>query len=372
MVTVTAASGELEGGALPVRAPGATHAGHGFWRDAWRRFRRDRPAALALLFVCFLGLVAALAPLIVGTRPIVCRYKGSIYFPCLAYYYEGGENPVFFRDGFREEFPVNLETKDPDSWAVWPLVFQDPYRRVASGEWPGDPGNKAHQPPSARHLFGTDDSSRDVFARVVFGARIALLVGLVSMGIAGVIGITAGAVAGYFGGVTDLIISRVIEVLMSIPTLVLILALLSVVERPGMIHLMAVIGLTRWDSIARFTRGEFIRLRESDFVLAARALGAPWHRIVFRHILPNALAPVLVTIAFGIAGAVLLESALSFLGFGPPPPHPSWGSILDSWRRGMSWWWLAVFPGLAIFLTVLAYNLVGDGFQEATDPRLRR
>ena len=131
---------------------------------------------------------------------------------------------------------------------------------------------------------------------------------------------------------------------MSIPTLVLILALLSIVERPGIYHLMAVMGLTRWESMARLTRGEFLRLKERDFVLAARALGAPWHRIVFRHILPNALAPALATLTFGIASAILIESALSFLGLGAPPPTPSWGRILASWRANDSCWWLAIFP----------------------------
>jgi peptide/nickel transport system permease protein len=168
-----------------------------------------------------------------------------------------------------------------------------------------------------------------------------------------------------------MVISRLIEVTMSVPTLVLILALLSIIERPGIYHLMAVIGLTRWESIARYTRAEFIRLRVSDFVVAAQALGAPWHRIMLRHILPNALAPALVAITFGIAGAVLLESALSFLGFGSPASTPSWGRVLESWRTNRECWWLAVFPGLSIFLTVLAYNLIGDGIQEATDPRLR-
>jgi len=343
----------------------------GFWREAWRRFRRDRLAFAALVFVVFLAIVATFAPLIVGTRPIVCRYKGTLYFPFLEYYFEGGESAVFFHDGFRGVFPVNLSKMDPASWAVWPLLYHDPYHRVEAGDWDGDPGDRPLAPPSSRNLFGTDEQGWDVFARVVFGTRIALLVGLVSMGIAGVIGLLLGAAAGYFGGKTDMVMSRLIEVTMSVPTLVLILALLSIIERPSIFHLMAVIGLTRWESIARFTRAEFLRLKSADFVTAARALGAPWHRIMFRHILPNAIAPALVTITFGIANAVLVESALSFLGFGSPPSTPSWGRILESWRTNQACWWLAVFPGLAIFLTVLTYNLIGDGFQEATDPRTR-
>jgi peptide/nickel transport system permease protein len=353
-------------------APGVFHdATTGFWRDAWRRFRRERLSLAALFFLLSLIVVALGAPFIAGTKPIVCSYKGKLHFPFLEYYYQGGESSVFFQDRFRGVFPVNLKKNDPDSWALWPLVYQDPYRRIEAGEWPGDPGNKTYQAPSLRHVFGTDEQGRDVFARVVFGTRIALLVGLVSMGIAGVIGLIVGALAGYFGGKVDLVLSRLIELCMSIPTLVSILALLSVVERPGIYHLMAVLGLTRWESMARLTRGEFLRLKECDFVLAARALGAAWHRIVFRHILPNALAPALVTFTFGVANAILIESALSFLGLGAPPPTPSWGRILASWRTNDSCWWLAVFPGLAIFFSVLAYNLIGDGFQEATDPRRR-
>lgn len=356
----------------PLLPDPASESGVGFWRDVWRRFRRDRLSSAALFFILFLALVALFAPFLIGTRPLLCKYKGAIYFPVLEYYYEGGENAVFLRDRFRGSFPENLKKKDAQSWAIWPLIYQDPYRRVEAGEWSGDPGNRASRAPSRRNLFGTDEQGRDVLARVVFGTRIALLVGFVSMGIAGAIGLAVGALAGFFGGKVDMVISRLIELMMAIPTLVLILALLSIVERPGIYHLMAVIGLTRWESIARYTRGEFLRLRDSEFVASAQALGAPWYRIMFRHILPNALAPALVTITFGIANTILIESALSFLGFGAPPPTPSWGSTLSMWREDYTAWWLAVFPGLAIFSTILAYNLIGDGFQEATDPRLRR
>jgi peptide/nickel transport system permease protein len=208
---------------------------------------------------------------------------------------------------------------------------------------------------------------------LVHGTRIALLVGFVSMGIAATVGIVIGAMSGYFGGWVDLVFSRVIEIVLCIPELVLILALLAVVEQPTIWHIMAVIGVTHWTSIARLTRGEFIKLKQIEFVTAARALGAGQGRIVFSHILRNGLAPVLVPITFGIAAAILIESALSFLGFGAPPPNPSWGTVLSAGRSTIQQtWWLIVFPGTAIFLTVLAYNLIGEGLQEATDPRLRQ
>lgn len=341
----------------------------GYWRLAARRFGGRWTSRLSLGLLGALVAMALAAPLIVGTRPIICRYKGSVYFPFVAYYWKAAEPSFFHEDGFRGTYPRNLLEKDPESWAVWPLVYQDPYRRVYRGEWPDDPGNATRQAPSTRHLFGTDDRGRDVFARVVFGTQIALVVGMVSMAIAGLIGVLLGGMAGYLGGVVDHAVSRAIEVLMSIPTLVLVLALVAVVPRPTMWHLMVLIGVTRWEATARYTRGEFLRLRGSDFVLASRGLGASWPRIAFVHLLPNALAPVIVTLSFGVANAILIESALSFLGFGVAPPSPSWGSILASWMEQPSCWWLAVFPSLGLFLSVLTYNLLGDGLQEALDPR---
>jgi peptide/nickel transport system permease protein len=206
---------------------------------------------------------------------------------------------------------------------------------------------------------------------MVHGTTIALSVGFVSMGIAALIGIAVGATAGYVGGRVDMLLSRFIELVMCIPTLVLILALLAILEKPTIWHLMAIIGVTGWTGIARLARAEFIKLSGSDFVTAAEAIGAGWFRIMFRYILPNALAPILVPITFGIAAAILIESSLSFLGFGAPPPNPSWGTLLNDARSNLQLWWLIVFPGMAIFLAVLAYNLIGEGLQEATDPRLR-
>ena len=341
--------------------------------QAWRQFRRRKLAMTALGYVSFLVVVALLAPAIAGTKPIVCNYKGKLYFPALAYFNESWENPVFFKDRFRKIYPKNLKTKDPESWAVWPLLYQDPYRRIREDEWEGQPENPSGDQgkPNNFNVFGTNQEGIDVFAQMVHGTTIALLVGFVSMGIASVIGITFGAVAGYLGGWADIILSRIIEVVMCVPTLVLILALIAVVDKPTIWHMMAIIGCTGWTGIARLARAAFLKLRESEFVMAAQAIGAGWLRIVFRHILPNALAPVLVPITFGIASVILIESGLSFLGFGAPPPNPSWGTLLNSGRQNMNLWWLIFFPGMAIFLAVLAYNLIGEGVQEAADPRLR-
>ena len=344
----------------------------GFWSEAWRRFRQRTLGMLALTFVVFLSLVAIFAPAIVGTKPLICKYKGVIYFPALGYFNTDWENAGLRRE-MRLIYPKNLKEKDPESWAIWPLVYQDPFRRVRDDEWQGRPGNPAGDSgaPSRANLFGTTATGYDVFAIMVHGTRTALLVGFVSMGIAGFIGIILGALSGYFRGPIDSAISRLIEVVLCIPTLVLILALVALLEKPKIWHTMAIIGCTQWTGIARLARAEFLKLRESEFVMSARALGVSPRRIIFRHILPNALAPVLVPITFGIAGAILIESGLSYLGFGPPPPNPSWGDLLSQGRANMEMWWLILFPGMAIFLTVLAYNLIGEGLQEATDPRLR-
>lgn len=347
-------------------------------------------------FVLVLVAIAVFAPAIAGTKPIVCRYKGHIYFPSL-YYFTLSEPPIFKDDKFRFQYQQKLKENDPESWAIWPLIYQDPYRRVRGNEWkytqggkekwlPSLPNNQpptwvrwfeketydteAEPPPWWQHLFGTDSSGVDVFAKMVHGTRTALAVGFVSMGIAAAIGVTLGALAGYFGKWIDVLISRLIELVLCIPTLILILALLAILERPTIWHMMAVIGLTRWTDIARLTRGEFLRLRETEFVLAAVSLGIPKPVIIFRHILPNALSPVLVPITFGVAAAILIEAGLSFLGFGQPPPNPSWGATLNDGRSNLNNWWLITFPGLAIFFTVLAYNLIGEALQDATDPRL--
>ncbi|MBA3483355.1 MAG: ABC transporter permease [Pirellulales bacterium] len=347
----------------------------GFWRDAWLRFRRRKLAMLALSFVAGLTLVAIFAPMIAGTKPIVCEYKGRLYFPAMGYYNREWENPIFAKDRFRGRYAENLKKKDPESWAVWPLVYQDPYRRVREGEWPGQPENPFGKSgrPSRTNWLGTNQQGFDVFASMVHGAQTAVSVGFVSMSIAATIGITLGAMAGYFGRWVDMLISRVIEVILCVPSLVLILAMVAMLDRVNNLHLMVIVGLTHWTGIARLTRAEFLKLKQMEFVSAARAMGAGSGRIMFTHVLRNALAPVLVPITFGIADAILIESGLSYLGFGASPPNPSWGTLLSAGRRNIEeMWWLILFPGAAIFLTVLAYNLIGEGLQEATDPRLRQ
>jgi peptide/nickel transport system permease protein len=353
--------------------PKKVEAGRGFWAETWYRYRKQPTAMAAFAVVCALGLVAIFSPAIAGTKPVIVKYKGNIYFPCMGYFFESWENPIFRTDKFRSVYPRSLMEKDPDYWAIWPIYYNDPFRPVRADEWPGRAGNPygVEGYPTWKNPFGTHRKGYDVFAQMVHGTRIALLVGFVSTGLAAIIGITLGALAGYFGGSVDIFLSRLIEVVMCIPPLALILAIIAVLQHPTIWHLMAVLGITSWTGMARLTRAEFMKLKNVEFVAAAKSLGIPTWRIMARHILPNALAPVMVPIAFGIAAAILVEAGLSLLGFGAPPPNPSWGSVLMSGRENYSYWWTILFPGLAIFTAVLAYNLIGEGIQEAIDPRLR-
>lgn len=229
------------------------------------------------------------------------------------------------------------------------------------------------QPPGGKHWLGTDDVGADLLARLIHGSRISLSVGFVAVGISSLIGILYGALLGYFGGWVDFIGMRLIEIMMAIPLLLLIMTIIAFFPR-NLFTIMCVIGVVSWTGDARFIRAEFFRLRKQDYVQAARALGLPLHSILFTHMLPNGVTPILVNVPFGIAGAIFLEAALSFLGLGVAPPTPSWGQMLSLAvnTTGQTLWWLSLFPGLAIFLTALAYNLVGEGLRDAIDPRLRK
>ncbi len=226
------------------------------------------------------------------------------------------------------------------------------------------------EPPSLQHLLGTDQLGRDLLSRMIWGSRISLKVGFVAVGISTFIGFLLGAIAGYYGKWADKLIMRLVDIMLCFPSFFLILAVIAVLE-PDINNIMAVIGLTSWMGVTRLVRAEFLSLKERDFVIAAKAQGIKDARIIFRHLLPNALAPVLVAATLGVAGAILTESALSFLGLGVQPPTPSWGNILTAGQSTIEIaWWLSLYPGLAILITVLGYNLLGEGIRDATDPRL--
>jgi peptide/nickel transport system permease protein len=388
------------------------------------QFRKNRVSWWSLWFVGLLFLLAVLAPAISSDRPFVWRTAEGTDFPWLVSLFDRNffENPVdvFFNlllliggplalwFGWRVKtiraqglpkrprrrlirkagaqivgvvavvyvgllvFPISnkyvlypemeakLQQDGKDVSAIFPpsryTFRQTGFRSVAK--------------PSFKHLLGTDQSTRDVATRLLFGTRISLTIGIIAVAIYVFIGIVLGATAGYFGGRVDMAIQRMIEITMSVPTFFVILTVMAFLEHRSIFHIMLAIGLVRWTGVARLVRGEFLRLRNLDFVTAAHALGFPRRRIIFEHILPNALGPVLVSAAFGVASAILLESTLSFLGLGDLSA-PSWGQIIqEGYATGA--WHLILAPGFAIFVTVSALNLAGEGLRDALDPKLRQ
>jgi peptide/nickel transport system permease protein len=227
-------------------------------------------------------------------------------------------------------------------------------------------------PPDRAHLCGTDVLGRDVLSRMIHGAGVSLSVGFVAVGISTMIGIVLGSLAGYYSGKVDRVIMRFVDVMLCFPSFFLILAVIAFIG-PNIWNIMIVIGITSWMGVTRLVRAEFLSIRERDFVQAARSQGAGDLRIIFLHILPNALAPVLVNATLGIAAAVLVESGLSFLGLGVQPPDPSWGNMLTEGKDNIEIAsWLSLYPGMAILITVLGFNLLGEGIRDTLDPRLRR
>lgn len=335
-------------------------ANQSYWSYVRSQLNKNILSAVSLWIVGILIVLAVSADFLANDKPLIASYKGSVTMPIL------------------RDYGVSL------GFMSWPAELAGVDWRSINYDWavhtpvPYSPGTTdlalfslKDRAPSAAHWLGTDELGRDVLSGLIHGSRYALSIGFVAMGIALAIGVVLGALAGYYGGWVDIVISRLIEVFITLPTFFLIITVVAMVQQGSIWLIMGVIGLTGWTSIARFTRGEVLRVRSLDFTSAASALGYSSSRVIFRHVLPNALAPVLVSAAFGIASAVLVESSLSFLGFGVPPTVVTWGSVLARARTTPSAWWLAVFPGFMIFITVAAYNLIGDALRDATDPRLR-
>ena len=352
--------------AAPPKSVAGVGESRGYWRGVWKRYRRSPTGMIGLVVLVLLLLVAFLTPLVAGARPIACRYKGELHFPALVevvHKIPGGKDLLPLSKPFRfPQFNAKKELdRDQEGWEVWPLV-----------RWGPNDTNplKKLQPPSGDHRLGTDELGRDILSRMIHATPIAMLIGFVSMGIATVIGLTLGSIAGYKGGWVDVVVSRVIELFQSVPVFYVILTVL-VLLRPSIWNVMIVLGLFLWTSIARYSRAEFLKQKNHDYAIAARALGAATPRVIFRHILPNTLAPVLVVVAFGVASSIFVESSLSWLGFGVMPPTPTWGNILRSGFENLRVAPHIIFPpSLAIFVAVLTMNLIGDALRDVTDPRL--
>lgn len=431
-----------------------------FKKYAWNQFRKNKIALFSLYFLLVLIIIAVFAPYIANDRPLYAVYQGNTLYPALAE--ETQTDSIYNQKG---DF-IQVLQYDITDWrqldltsVVWPLIPYSPssmdrYNRdyaSPSGKqrYKNSKGNIIEAPSRFRHKLGTDGIGRDLASGLIHGTRISLMVGLVSMGIAALIGIILGALAGFFGdsklktprikyyltlfglfmgffygfgqrkyalaegfgqgfgtgmiemlysiiliiGIVlffrllsrlfmlgklkeevsvpiDTFVSRGIELLNSIPRLLLIITITAVVERSIWIVMM-IIGITGWTRIARFTRAEFLRIRSLEFVQAAESLGYSSMRTIFKHALPNALAPVMVSIAFGIASAILIESGLSFLGIGVPTDIVTWGSLLNLGRQNLEAWWLIIYPGMAIFFTITIYNMIAEAMRDALDPRLK-
>lgn len=305
---------------------------------------------IGLTIIAFLFTVSLFAPVLANNKPIYLVKDGKSYWP------------IFFR---YPEFSAltNFKTMQAEKKIMPPIpwAFDEADEDIMD--------NPAK--PSRSHLMGTDGIGRDLLSRVIHGTGVSLKVGFVSVTISVLIGVMMGALAGFYGGWIDITISRIIEVMQCFPTFFLILTVIALVG-PSIWMVMGVIGFTSWTSLARLVRGEFLSLKDREFVLAARVLGASDARIIFRHVLPNALAPVFVSATLGVASAILTESTLSYLGMGVQPPDASWGNLIaDGQLYIRSCWWLAIYPGSMILITVLSYNLFGEGLRDALDPRMR-
>jgi peptide/nickel transport system permease protein len=401
----------------------------------WRQFGRNRGAYWSLWVIVFLFLLATFAPVIASNQPfifhdgdttiypwfralfntvgmvdlvfnmallaffpwvalsIVCNYRwkkrGMPGRRRLGYVLAGytliivllsatfASERIRPRDTYKERsFSEEQFQSNGKKRGIFPLIpfgvteqdlssrFRPPMHRLAESEW-------RESNDGFVHLLGTDDVGGDVLVKMLFGTRISMTIGFVAVSIYLSIGIFLGALAGFFGGWLDIAISRIIEIVLLFPTFFLILTLVGLLE-PSIYIIMVVIGLTGWPTIARLIRGEVLKQRAIDYVIAARALGAPNLRIVFRHILPNAISPALVAAPFGVASAIITEAGLSLLGFGVRAPTPSWGTLLRLGNGNYQLWWLVVIPSIAIFVTVTVFNLVGSGLRDAMDPRLRK
>ncbi len=319
----------------------------------WRKFSRRPLHVAAFVFLSLTAVVAISADLLASDLP-------------LAYYID--DDLTVLPGRFGRSFKQGMDNVGATQAAVqskdWVLIPPIPF----------GPNQAKHQgfikcldPPSKRHFLGTDDKGRDVAAQIIHGARSSLIVGLGSVALYLLAAVLIGTTAGYFGGTADRLVLRIIETLTSFPTFFLILAIQGIIGATGLLQLILIIGLTRWTDVARLTRAEVLRVKNEEYVLAAKALGLRSHTILFRHVLPAAAGPTFVAAAFGIADAILIESTLSFFGFGVPNTVPSWGRLLTDAFYNEGAYWLALFPGVILFLTLISINLVGEGAREALD-----
>ena len=332
-----------------------------YWSFVKHQFKKNKLAVFSLYLVILFVFVAVFADFLAYQKPIYATYNGNTYFPILKDY---GVSMGITKWEPPEMVNINWKTLEDQGKlesVIWTPIPYGPNEIDLNSSLKG---------PDANHYLGTDQIGRDLLAGLIHGSRISLSVGFVAAGVAVLIGVLLGSIAGYYGGTTDILIMRFVEIMTNMPTFFLIIVIVAIYGS-SIWYVMLAIGLTGWTTDAKLVRGEVLKVRGMEYILAANSVGLPNKRIIFRHVLPNAIAPVLVSGAFAIASAILTEASLSFLGFGVKATTVTWGSLINLAREASNAWWLAIFPGVMIFLSVVAYNLIGEGLRDALDPRLR-
>jgi len=323
----------------------------------YRSFKKIRRSVISVWFFIGIIFVSLTAEMWANSKPVVLSYQGKIYFPVYKRYH-----PENFNQSENMVTDYRALQLGPNDWSIWPPVQWDPYESNKQAD--SYPAN-----PSAVNLMGTDDRGRDVLARLIYGFRYSIVFALLVWMSTYILGVILGAIMGYYGGRVDMVGQRLVEIFESVPTLLLLITLVSIFQANLWLLILfsAVFG---WMMISIYIRAEFLKLRRREFVEAARALGSSEWRIIFKHILPNALSPVITFSSFSIAGGISALAALDYLGFGLPAPTPSWGELLNQAQQNFSVaWWLAVYPSLALFFSLVVLNLIGEGVREAFDPR---
>ena len=322
----------------------------------WRRFKKIRRAVISTWILVFLLFMSLTAEMWANSKPILLFYDGGMYVPVYSYHHPS----KFGQEGQITNYrALDLEGK---GWAIWPLIAWDPYESNKNVK-------NYPSPPTGLNAFGTDDRGRDVASRLIYGFRYSIAFAALVLFLTNLLGIALGALMGYAGGKTDLVGQRVVEIFESMPILLLLITLVSIFGA-SLSLLVIFTSIFGWMLISLYVRGEFLRLRRQDFVESARSLGVSKPRIIFKHILPNALGPVITFAPFTVASMISYLAILDYLGFGLPPPTPSWGELLQQAQRHFSIaWWLAVYPSAAIVLTLIVLNLIGEGVRDAFDPR---
>lgn len=333
---------------------------HDLSRKRWRRFKKRKLSTISLVLIFSMTIISFIAPLLANSKPLYLNFKGKSYFPVFKDYTidDLGIDGLLFVD--YRELKNDYERGD---WDLWPLVEWDPFE--SNSDVDSYPSG-----PSSINLLGTDDRGRDVLTRIVYGFKPCIIYAFTVWFITTAVGIFFGGIMGFYGGRVDLIGQRVVEVLSTVPQFFLLIILISIFN-PSLIMLIVVSSLFSWIGISYYVRGEFLKNRNKEFVEAARSMGAKKRSIIFKHILPNSLTPVITYAPFIIATNILGLAGLDFLGFGLEPPTPSWGELMDQAGRYYTVaWWLAVYPFTALFITLTLFNLIGDGVRDAMDPNM--